>query len=148
MLILVTDGWGIYCKIALGWLPLDYICDKSTLVQVMAWCRQATSHYLSQCWPRSMSPCGITRPQCVNSSLPGQNGCHFTDNIFRCIFVNEQLRILIKILLKVVPKGPIDNIPALVEIMAWRRIGDKPLSEPMLSRFTDAYSTKGRSVNL
>ena len=38
-LILIIDGWGIYCKIALGWLPLDHICDKSTSVQVMAWCR-------------------------------------------------------------------------------------------------------------
>ena len=36
--------------------------DKSTLVQVMAWCRQATSHYLNQCWPRSPTPYGITRP--------------------------------------------------------------------------------------
>ena len=32
----------------------------------MAWCRQATSHYLSQCWLRSMSPYGVTRPQLVN----------------------------------------------------------------------------------
>ena len=47
-------------------LPLD-LTDKSTLVQVMAWCRQATSHYLSQCWPRSISPNGVTRPQWVNS---------------------------------------------------------------------------------
>ena len=46
-------------------MPLDLTDDKSTLVQVMAWCRQATSHYLSQCWPRSMSPNGVTRPQCV-----------------------------------------------------------------------------------
>ena len=37
-----------------------------TLVQVMAWCHQATSHYLSQCWPRSLSPYGVTRPQWVN----------------------------------------------------------------------------------
>ena len=44
--------------------------DKSTLVQVMAWCRQATSHYLSQCWPCSMSPYGVTRPQWVNLLLP------------------------------------------------------------------------------
>ena len=36
-------------------MQLDLTDDKSTLVQVMAWCRQATSHYLSQCWPRSMS---------------------------------------------------------------------------------------------
>ena len=38
---------------------------KSTMVQVMTWWRQATSHYLSQCWSRSMSPYGVTRPQRV-----------------------------------------------------------------------------------
>ena len=46
-------------------MPQDTTDDKSTLVQVMAWCRQATSHYLSQCWPRSMSPNGVTMPQWV-----------------------------------------------------------------------------------
>ena len=40
--------------------------------------------------------------------------------------------ILIKISLKFVPKVPINNIPSLVQIMAWRRPGDKPLSEPMM----------------
>ena len=49
-------------------MSLD-LTDKSTLVQVMAWCRQAASHYLSQCWPRSQSPYGVTRPQWVNLSL-------------------------------------------------------------------------------
>ena len=53
------------CEIAVRWIPWNSIDDKSTLVQVMAWCRQATSHYLSQCWPRSMSPYGVTRPQWV-----------------------------------------------------------------------------------
>ena len=61
------------------------------------------------------------------------------DDIFKCIFVNEKYHILIKISLKFVPKGPIENNQALVQIMAWRRIGDKPLSEPMLTQFTDAY---------
>ena len=46
-------------------MPLNLTDDKSTLVQVMAWCRQATSHYLSQSWPRFMSPYGVTRPQWV-----------------------------------------------------------------------------------
>ena len=55
---------------ALRWMPRDLSNDKSTLVQVMAWCRQATSHYLSQCWPGSMSPYGITRPQWVKSLTP------------------------------------------------------------------------------
>ena len=49
----------------LRWIPKDFTDDKSTLVQVMAWCHQATSHHLSQCWPRSMSPYGISRPQRV-----------------------------------------------------------------------------------
>ena len=77
--------------------------------------------------------------QYLNSSPSGQNGRYFADNIFSYIFVNEKFCILIKISLHLVPKGPMDNIPALVQIMAWHRIGDKPLSEPMLTRFTDAY---------
>ena len=55
-IISVIDGWVISCELALRWMSLDLTDDKSTLVQVMAWCRQATSHYLSQCWPRSLSP--------------------------------------------------------------------------------------------
>ena len=63
--ILVIDGWGISCEIALIWMSLDFTDDQSTLVQVMAWCHQATSHYLNQCWPRSPTPYGVTRPQWV-----------------------------------------------------------------------------------
>ena len=62
---LVNGGWGISYEIALRWMPLDLTVDKSTLVQVMAWCHQATSHYLGQCWPRSMSPNGVTRPRWI-----------------------------------------------------------------------------------
>ena len=61
----MNGGWGISYKIALRWMSLDLADEKSTLVQVMAWCRQATSHYPSQCWPRSMLLNGITRPQWV-----------------------------------------------------------------------------------
>ena len=67
-----------------------------------------------------------------NTLRPRQNGRRFTDDTFKRIFVNENVRILIKISLKFVPKGPINNNPALVQIMAWRRSGDKPLSEPMM----------------
>ena len=66
-IISVIDGWGISCELALRLTSLNLTDDKSTLVQVMAWCRQATSHYLSQRWPRSLSPYGITRPQWVES---------------------------------------------------------------------------------
>ena len=65
--ILVVDNWDISCETVLIWMSLDFTDDQSTLVQVMAWCRQATSHYLSQCWPRSPSPYGITRPQWVKT---------------------------------------------------------------------------------
>ena len=68
----------------------------------------------------------------VNTLRPRQNGCHFADGIFTCIFFNENAWILIKISLKFVPKGPINNIPALVLITAWCRPGNKPLSEPMM----------------
>ena len=64
--ILVIDGWGISCKIALIWMSLDFTDDKSRLVQVMALCCQATSHYLNQCWPRSLLSYGVTRTQWVN----------------------------------------------------------------------------------
>ena len=65
-LILVIDGWGISSEIVVIWMSLDFIDDQSTLVQVMAWCCQTTSHYLNQCWPRFLSPYGVTRPQWVN----------------------------------------------------------------------------------
>ena len=68
----------------------------------------------------------------LNTLRPRQNGHRFADDTFKRIFLNENVRILIKISLKFVPKGPINNIPALVQIMAWRRSGDKPLSEPMM----------------
>ena len=66
-LTLVNGGWGISYEIALRWMPQNLTDDKSTLVQVMAWCHQAISHYLSQCWPRSVSPYGITGPQRVKN---------------------------------------------------------------------------------
>ena len=67
-----------------------------------------------------------------NTLRPRQNGRRFADDTFKRIFLNENVRISVKISLKFVPKGPINNNPALVQIMAWRRSGDKPLSEPMM----------------
>ena len=208
-------------KLPFRWMPLDLTDDKSTLVQVMAWCRQATCHYLSQCWPRSMLPNGVSRPQWVKhsyrvilhyfvrseyekniyiihllisawnvwnvgiiminlepqswkiitTSLPmlcliclppsrshhkyhlrraipcwrntpctalshwGQEKMTATDNIFKCIFLNENVWISNNFSLKFVFEGLINNIPALVQTMAWCRPGNKPLSEPMMVSF-------------
>ena len=68
----------------------------------------------------------------VNSLRQRQNGRHFTDDIFKCIFLNENIWTSLKISLKFVPKGGINNIPSLVQIMAWRQPGDKPLSERIM----------------
>ena len=68
----------------------------------------------------------------VNSLGPRQNGRHFADDIFRCILFNENVWIPIKISLNFVPRGSINNTTSLVQIMAWRRPGDKPLSESMM----------------
>ena len=61
------------------------------------------------------------------------------DDIFNYILLNESYKILIQISLKYVPRSPIDNKPALVQVMAWRRTGDKPLPGPMMTQFIDAY---------
>ena len=67
-----------------------------------------------------------------NTLQPRHNGRYFPDDIFICIFLNENVWISIKISLTYVPWGRMNDIPALVQIMAWRLLGDKPLSEPML----------------
>ena len=68
----------------------------------------------------------------LNTLRPRQGGRYFAGDVLKCIFLNENVWILRKIQLKFVPMGSINNIEALVQIMAWRRPGDKPLPEPML----------------
>ena len=83
-----------------------------------------------------------------NTLRPRQNGRHFPDDILKWIFLNENLWISITISLKFVPRGPINNIPTLVQVMAWRRPGDKPLSEPMMVRLpTHICVTRPQWVN-
>ena len=83
-----------------------------------------------------------------NTLRPRQNGRYFADDTFKCIFLNENYFIIIRISLKFVPKGPITIIPALIQIMAWRRPGDKPLSEAMLvSLLTHICVTRPEWVN-
>ena len=91
-------------------------------------------YYPNQCWPEPQCHMMSLILNAFNTLRPRQNGRHFADDTFKHIFLNENVRVSIKIPLKLVPKGPIDNIPALVQIMAWRRPGDKPLSEPMMVR--------------
>ena len=97
-------------------------------------------YHISCCSLRSQKPlnkddqsCMVPLSSCpVNSLRPRPNRRHFADDIFKCISDNENEWILPRISLTFVPKVRINNIPALVQIMAWRRPGDKPLSEPMM----------------
>ena len=84
-----------------------------------------------------------------NTLRPQQNSHNFANNIFKCIFLNKNIWITIKISLNSVCKGEINNIPALVEIMAWRWCGDEPLSEPMMvCLLTHICITRPQWVNL
>ena len=90
-----------------------WICTQQNLGQELG-------HQQTQCWTQSYH-------------IKAENdGHHFPEDIFRCIFLKENEWISIKISLKLVPKGSINNIPSLVQIMAWRWPGNKPLSEPMM----------------
>ena len=88
------------------------------------------------------------RDHWVNTLRPRQNGRRFADDTFKRIFLNENVRISIKISLRFVPKGPVNNNSALVQIMTWRRSGDKPLSEPMMvTLLTNICVTRPQWVN-
>ena len=126
-------------------------CTKRLSEPMMTYCQLDPKEHISMKYfskfkifhPRNAFEniiCGMAAllswPQCVNTLMLRQNGRHFADDTFNRIFVNENVRISIRFSLKFVPKGPINNIPALVQIMAWRRPGDKPLSEPMMVSLT------------
>ena len=75
----------------------------------------------------------IPTPSCrIDKLKPRQIGHHFADDIFECILLQENVWIPIKIFLAFAPKCPINDIPALCQIMAWCRPGGKPWSEPMM----------------
>ena len=81
-------------------------------------------------WSTSVSQSRNVKP--VNTFRLRQNGRYFPEDIFKCIFLNENVWIAIKISLKFVTEGPINNISTLVQIMAWGRQHDKPLPETMM----------------
>ena len=85
----------------------------------------------------------------INTLRPKQDGRHFPDDILKCIFLNENVWIALTISLKCVRKVRTNNIPSLVQIMAWRRPGDKPLTEPiMVSLPTQTCVTRPRWVKM
>ena len=125
----------------------DFIFNGEWVTSLSAWVRNL---HPSSKQPVSYDvypfPCASA---CLNTLRPRQNGRRFADDTFKRIFMNENVRISIKISLKFVPKGSIDNNPALVQIMAWRRSGGKPLFEPMMvSLLTHIFVTRPLWVKL
>ena len=122
--------------------------DKKVLMhcsgKLFVFCSSAILSWTCSNW----MPFGPLETIFVNTVRPRQNVRHFADGIFKCIFLNEGAWIPINISLKFVPRGPINNIPALVQIMAWRRSGDRPLFGPMMVRLpTHICVTRPQWVN-
>ena len=132
----------------------------SARVQQLHWsyCSLELSHrYISTfIWINFIIPDCITDLWWYPLSIKGNQGylieaetkwAPFCRQHFQTHFINENCCILIKISLKFVPKGPINNIPAFVQIMVWRQSGDKPLSEPMMVLFNEAYMRHSASMS-
>ena len=126
-------------KLRLGCLSIcTIVCPKPSRPTIDVWylflskgfCWEITlfceSIYITDYW------CNMSWS--FNTLRPRQKWYHL--DIFKGIFLHENVWIPIKISLKFISRGPICNIPALVQIMAGRRPGDKPLSEPMMSSLT------------
>ena len=120
-----------YLYISRGYLSCSYDDDKILFHENMS-----ISYLLIPCFLILPSGDRFTSMDQHNTLSPRQNGRHFPDN-FKCIFLNGNVWISIKISLKFVPEGPINNIPALVQIMAWRWPG----------QFTDAYMRHQASMS-
>ena len=141
-----------------SWLGENRIGPRSSQISTQScqgqdwdlqiWCLNTSFAVVQLHTPQACAPCYWLRPSSYthistqymsgviglgtigfNTLRPRRNEQKLADDIFKCIFFNENVWLSIKISLKFVPKGPINNIPALVQIMAWRRSGDKPLSE-------------------
>ena len=89
--------------------------------------------------PALLSPASGCHATPFNTSRPEQNGRHFADDTFKYTYRAANICVLIDISLKCVPEGPIYKMSAVVQVMACRRSGDKPLLEPMMIRFADVY---------
>ena len=103
-----------------------YFRDMSVMMQEMCDWITCRCYWLSS-WSRNFYIFSSFSLQndvfVINTLKPRHNGCHFPDDLFKCIFLNENLWTSIQSSLKFVHKAPIKNISALVQIMACRLVG-------------------------
>ena len=98
----------------------------------MAWCRQATSHFLNQCWPRSPTPYGITRHQCVLKQVPDMF-LSYPGYQTMIVWSGWAVLTLDYEVFAGINIATINCKPSLVQLMAGHRVGGKPLSEPSIN---------------
>ena len=129
----MTGNYYFYLKIERGWW-------SSTMRREVLF--TAIHQTYAYPFPRHCGFCCSLVLLLFNIMRPRQNGRYFS-YIFKCIFFSESVWILLKISLRFVPNGPINNIPALVQIMAWHRQGDKPLSDPVVVGLLTLWASLG-----
>ena len=133
MLDLVIDGWGIYCEIAHKWFSQGLIDDKSTLSQGLVPFK-AISHYLNQCRPSFLMPYGFTRQHWVKLTHWGRDkmATNFLTTFSNAFSQMKIYKFWLRVHWSFFPRVQLNNIPALFQIMACRRPGDNPLTQPMM----------------
>ena len=135
-------SWQHRSESTLAQVMADYLNQCRLAINEIFWHSFQSNIYLNICqspscvwiftYLKSQQSATFPRGQWVTTLTPRQNGRNFVDDIFKSIFLSENIWIWIKISLKFVPKVPINKIPSLFQKMAWHRPGDKPLSEPMM----------------
>ena len=110
----MTSKFNKFCPKNWPWNHMELLPYKTAIPGLCSWyiLYHLKNNFFVDC--ENIIQSTIKAIHYINSSPPGQNGRHFTDDIFGCIFVNEKFCISIKFSLKFVPKGPVDNNPALV----------------------------------
>ena len=140
-------SWMKMIKISLKLVLIGPINNIPALVQKINW-RWSIDKPLSEpIKVNLLMHIYVTRSQWVNSSPLDKMAATSADDNFKCIFLNENDRIPIRFSLKFVLRSPVDNTPALVQVMACRLFGAKPLPERMLTQFTDAYIRHSASMS-
>ena len=137
-----TKHYFVWVYTLLGWhvrLSVDRRCDAAAENIIPISC--LTTRQLSGNSGRGVTIHGWDQDtRELTHLLLGKMVAILADDNFKFIFLNKNDRIPIRISLKFVPISPTDNKPAwLVQVMAWRRTGDKPLPELMLTQFIDVY---------
>ena len=103
------------------------------LVQIMAWHWSGDRPLSEPMMVSLLMHICVTLPQWVNTLRQRSNVCYFADDILNCIMFNTKALISIKMSLTIVPWGPVDNMTALFQIMAWHWKGNKPIFETMIT---------------